>query len=460
MKTKLILLGIIGLIISNYGISQNIPSYIPKNGLSGYWSFEGNAKDLSANQNHGTINGVKLVKDKSDKLNSAIEFSGTGNFVGFDMPFFQGKQVNSFTFYTRINFKDIRNSPNIWGKTLFWGEVNFMVTNLGEIQLTWANSITGNKYSLIKSLSNQVNINKWYDILISFENGNGKIYLDGKEIQTSLKWIEQGGNLLSEKEIEDSCNFKQDLGTSKLGVRYEGGSEAGFLNGIIDEFGIWNKSLSTKEINNITIPCIKQNATTSSFDKIILKNQSSIQLIGQPSGGNFLGTGITNNIFNPTKSKLGKNYVDYVFKNDSGCDDTTRFNFIVYDTLGLTCTKTDTVKVTKTIYDTIITKTTVEDTLKIKVGITTGIYANQTNTIKMFPNPTASDLVIDFGNQEMIKGYTLMITDILGKEVYKSIIVSKSTTIKLSSLGGKGIYRVNIIDENQKVINVKQIVLE
>jgi hypothetical protein len=449
----LILVGIIGMIIANYGISQNIPSYIPKNGLTGWWPFNGNANDESGNGNNGTVNGADLTSDKNGKINSAYSFNGSSDYISLTKPFFNGAtSISSFTYFVDFKINKLPSSGTSYSlstKEGYWRSIGIYVTDKGTITFQGSQP---EGYFQVKSLSS-IEIDKWYSVFVIFDKSKLTLYINGELIASEnliwstfdFSWVKEGNST--------STNYIGAAHPVDPGINC-------YFNGVIDNFGIWNRSLNSNEIIKISTPCIKQNATTSSFDKIILKNQSSIQLIGQPTGGNFLGTGITNNIFNPTKSKLGKNYVDYVFKNDSGCDDTTRFNFTVYDTLGLTCTKTDTVKVTKTIYDTIITKTTVEDTLKIKVGITTGIYANQINTIKMFPNPTASDLVIDFGNQEMIKGYTLMITDILGKEVYKSIIVSKSTTIKLSSLGGKGIYRVNIIDENQKVFNVKQIVLE
>jgi hypothetical protein len=79
--------------------------------------------------------------------------------------------------------------------------------------------------------------------------------------------------------------------------------------------------------------------------------------------------------------------------------------------------------------------------------------------IKIFPNPTASDLVIDFGNQEMMQGYSLTITDLNGKQVHKENIQTQKSIVKLSSLGGKGLYFVNIIDANSKVLIVKQIIV-
>jgi hypothetical protein len=38
-----------------------IPSYVPTNGLVGWWPFNGNANDESGNGNHGTVNGATLM---------------------------------------------------------------------------------------------------------------------------------------------------------------------------------------------------------------------------------------------------------------------------------------------------------------------------------------------------------------------------------------------------------------
>jgi hypothetical protein len=37
--------------------SQSVSSYVPTNGLVGWWGFNGNAQDGSGNGNHGTVNG-------------------------------------------------------------------------------------------------------------------------------------------------------------------------------------------------------------------------------------------------------------------------------------------------------------------------------------------------------------------------------------------------------------------
>ena len=48
-----------------------VPSYVPTNGLVGYWPFNGNANDESGNGNNGTVNGATLTTDRFGNSNSA-----------------------------------------------------------------------------------------------------------------------------------------------------------------------------------------------------------------------------------------------------------------------------------------------------------------------------------------------------------------------------------------------------
>ena len=59
--------------------AQNIPSYVPKNGLVGWWPFNGNANDESGNGNNGVVNGATLTTDRNGTLNSAYSFDGVSN---------------------------------------------------------------------------------------------------------------------------------------------------------------------------------------------------------------------------------------------------------------------------------------------------------------------------------------------------------------------------------------------
>ncbi len=49
--------------------SQSVPSYVPTNGLVGWWGFNGNAQDSSGKGNHETVNGATLATDRFENQN-------------------------------------------------------------------------------------------------------------------------------------------------------------------------------------------------------------------------------------------------------------------------------------------------------------------------------------------------------------------------------------------------------
>ncbi len=423
MKIKMCIVVLIGMIVTTNSFSQNIPSYVPKNGLIGWWPFNGNANDESGNGNNGTVNGATLTSDKNGKINSAYSFNGLNNYISTSRT-----SLSNFSFSIWFNTAQIEPYSSLIDAYKENWEIY-----LSSLRPTFTTFSSPSKYA--EYISDQSIIkNKWNHLVCTFSSGTVKMYLNNLLISTF-----QNVNITS------NTNGNYYFGASISGTPQ-------FYNGILDDIAYYNRALSEQEVNQLYAQCSKETATSTNFKTPVYSSSASFLLTAQPIGGVFKGNAVVNNKFEPTKAKLGTNYVDYLFKNTSACNDSTRFSLIVSDTLGQICTKT--------IFDTITTHLTVTDTLKIKVGITTGLYANQLNLIKIFPNPTASDLVIDFGNQEMIKGYTLTINDLSGKQVYKENIQTQKSIVKLSTLGSKGIYKINIMNDNNILIDSRRIVLE
>jgi hypothetical protein len=67
-------------------LNAQIPSYVPRDGLVGWWPFNGNANDESGNGNHGTVNGATLTEDRFGNLNSAYSFDGISNYISVNNP--------------------------------------------------------------------------------------------------------------------------------------------------------------------------------------------------------------------------------------------------------------------------------------------------------------------------------------------------------------------------------------
>ena len=81
MKTKKAYLMILMSALSILNAYSQLPTYVPSNGLVGYWPFNGNANDESGNGNNGTVNGATLTADRNGVANKAYSFDYTT--VGF-----------------------------------------------------------------------------------------------------------------------------------------------------------------------------------------------------------------------------------------------------------------------------------------------------------------------------------------------------------------------------------------
>jgi len=49
--------------------------------LVGWWKMDGNAKDSSSGNNHGTVIGATLTTDRKGEANSAYSFNGTTDHI-------------------------------------------------------------------------------------------------------------------------------------------------------------------------------------------------------------------------------------------------------------------------------------------------------------------------------------------------------------------------------------------
>lgn len=62
-------------------IFSQVPSYVPTNGLVGYWPLNGNANDESGNGNNGIVNGASLTTDRFGNNDSAYNFDGINDYI-------------------------------------------------------------------------------------------------------------------------------------------------------------------------------------------------------------------------------------------------------------------------------------------------------------------------------------------------------------------------------------------
>lgn len=75
MKASLIFL--FYTILVSFLTHAQIPSYVPTNGLVGWWPLDGNANDYSGNGNNGNVNGAVLSPDRFNIPNNSYYFSSS-----------------------------------------------------------------------------------------------------------------------------------------------------------------------------------------------------------------------------------------------------------------------------------------------------------------------------------------------------------------------------------------------
>ena len=102
----------------------------------------------------------------------------------------------------------------------------------------------------------------------------------------------------------------------------------------------------------------------------------------------------------------------------------------------------------------------VTDTLIINTLLSGINPPENSNTIKIFPNPAHTYINIDYGNYLSMSDYQLKIENSLGQQVFQTTISQQSSFIDLSTWGGNGVYFVKIIDPQSNIIENRKIVLQ
>jgi hypothetical protein len=228
MKTSLLTALMIFAVSSVPMKAQTIPSYVPPNGLKGWWPFNGNANDESGNGHNGTVSGASLTADRMANNNNAYSM-GSGHIfcAGSGMPT-NGLMTIAFWFNESsdygigeiISLGESRNST--WGAV---GGNNAFTLNYGRS--------CGSTGSSLQAIAAQYN--QWHHV-VYVSAGFGSqcdVYYDGTFVGTSTTASSSG-----------SCGFS----TLYLGKDPYMNT---FFPGKLDDIGIWNRALTACEISNL-----------------------------------------------------------------------------------------------------------------------------------------------------------------------------------------------------------------
>ena len=464
MKKKNLLITTIAIFgLATITLAQ-VPSYLPTNGLVGWWPFNGNANDESGNGNNGTVNGAILTSDRMGNLSNAYSFDGVSDFIQClnSGPSGSGPITLSFWYYSNSDStQTVFSYGGInWG-TLFDASINWKPSGSGPcFGPSFVAEGTGISWGSIETQALS-----WHHVVIIVPESSTDcttliINVDG-QIASTCSFANYGApnlNFGNSNPIQIGKSHSPNIGVGNSN-----------FNGKIDDIGIWNRALTQEEIsnlynatncsNNLTIsPAINQLQTGGLANFIATTSDLNPSYVWQSDFGQGYVTlnnygnysGVNTNSLSISNVQLSEhNQPIRVISTSGECIDTSNV---------ATINITDTCTIT--INDTITTLISVTDTLVINTIITGLTPPNNLNTIKVFPNPANSHITIDFGNFESMNGYTLTITNSIGQTVYTTPINEQSSYVDLSTWGGNGIYFVQVIDTQNNTIENRKIVLQ
>ncbi len=218
-------------------VMAQVPSYVPSNGLVGWWPFNGNANDESGNGNNGMVNGATLTTDRFGNAGKAYSFDGVDDEILI-------QSLQSYNFNSKI-------SVSIWIKSLNQTQQKKnLVTKYGGFSDAFSIDVKPNELQFNissgsanwnTSFNSNLNIdNSWHFVVATYDFTSNifKIYLDGINISSSTPPFQMGNG----NNAPVIFGYFFDPNNTYAGQRYYGD---------LDDIGIWNRALTDQEISDL-----------------------------------------------------------------------------------------------------------------------------------------------------------------------------------------------------------------
>ena len=226
-----------------------VPSYVPTNGLVGYWPFNGNANDESGNGNNGSFTGSSCnvcgtnqvtappatAEDRFNYVNSAFEYDNELDFIS--VPNSSTLQLtNEYTIATWLNPSslDLGNFDfgvilAKWGNT---GVASYQIRMSSDGNIIYDTQDGSATTTLLSSSS--LSLNQWTHVLITQQLNSVSIFINGSLDSQSSS---MNTPIVSNSTVEIGRNYNQ----------FSDYPFEGFI-GKIDDIGIWNRALTADEV--------------------------------------------------------------------------------------------------------------------------------------------------------------------------------------------------------------------
>jgi hypothetical protein len=258
------------ILFTQFAMQAQIPSYVPTNGLVGWWPFNGNANDESGNGNNGTVFGATLTTDRNGNLGKAYSFNGTSDYIKMLNPGPLGSNSRSVSVWVKTTDNTSYSVVLSWGNGAVSQDFNL-----------WSNYVcTGFTFDINTSARtfNSVFTNgQWNHYVVVFDNANGVTIGNVK--------VFENGNLLTTICGSAGNGVINTSGTLPIHIGRYHATNKDHLTGLVDDVGIWNRALTQSEITALYQAAIPVTATASTVSDVSCFNGSNGSATVTPSNG-------------------------------------------------------------------------------------------------------------------------------------------------------------------------------
>lgn len=415
MKRKLLFTAIAIIGFATATLAQ-VPSYVPSNGLVGWWPFNGNASDVSGNGNNGTVNGATLSNDRFGNVNNAYSFNGTNNYISVSNSPFTNVPF-TISAWVKLN-SQVQSHIIGLGES---GTTNHKLYFTSSYMNTGKPGIGISGTCDITSTSNIVQNNVWTHLVVcvnSYSVSGVTFYING---------IAFTNNTTAGAVFPFPLN-----NTGFTFGKHTGSTPSEFLNGNLDDIGIWNRVLTQQEITALYQGC----------NGVLVSTQPSNQNINLGSNAQFITSNLNSTAIYQWQTDLG-----FGFQNISNAG---QYNGANNDTLMVS---NATLANNNQQFRCIVTDGGCKDTSNVATLTIANIGINETNQnhFKVYPNPASSQINVEV-IQSLI-GSSFAITDQIGKTVLSGKLNTEKSTIEIGDLSG-GVYLFSIGNNAKQTFKV------
>lgn len=263
------------------GTKVEITGVTPTAGLLAYYSFSGNPNDTSGNDNHGSVQGATLVKDRSGNTDSAYYFDGNDT---ISIPnLING--LSELTISAWFNYSDSDSWRWIYGNHPDLVDIGVAVKK-GENVLRYHFATDEDFQS--GDGSTGLNPDEWYHLALVYNGTQVRGYLNSQ-----LDFLANISGTVT-------ASATQSIGAGCTNTA-DGCSSDEYFMGSIDDVQIYDKALSSAEIQDLSGITVSTNDVTGTWLEKLTGNiysSEEFELL-QDIDGNITGT------FTITSSVIG-----------------------------------------------------------------------------------------------------------------------------------------------------------